>query len=379
MNEMLLPGKTRAIRRALQLISIFVTGAASCLFGAGCCVGPEVRQTACDAAQTDIPTEMQKVSIPPYRVEPPDILSIEAVNNIRPATDPLRAGDELVIRASNTLPIDPQGDPVQNEFKTINGLYRVQTDGTVDLGPEYGSVAVDGLPLKDARVAIDRHLRDEAGLNDPKVAVSLPNVNGKQLISGEHLIRPDGTVQLGVYGNVYVNGMTLDEVKTAIEAHLARYIHRPEVVVDVLAYNSKVIYIISDGAGNGDSVVRVPFTGNETVLDVISQVDGLSEVAAKNYLWVARPGPHGSEVTQKMYVDWRGITQDAVTSTNYQMLPGDRLYVKADPLIAADSQIAKITVPLSRIFGFTLLGNGAVRSLWYGTVPGAGGNGLGFF
>jgi polysaccharide export outer membrane protein len=323
---------------------------------------------------------MQKVSIPPYRVEPPDILSIEAVNNIRPASDPLRAGDELVIRASNTLPIDPQGDPVQNEFKTINGQYRVQTDGTVDLGPEYGSVVVDGLPLKDARLAIDKHLRDEAGLNDPKVAVSLPNVNGKQLISGEHLIRPDGTVQLGVYGSVYVNGMTLDEVKVAVETYLARFIHQPEIVVDVLAYNSKVIYIINDGAGSGDSVVRVPFTGNETVLDVISQVDGLSEVAAKNNLWVARPGPHGNEITQKMYVDWRGITQDAVTATNYQLLPGDRLYVKADPLIAADSQIAKITVPLSRILGFTLLGNGAVRALWYGTPPGTGGNnGLGFF
>jgi polysaccharide export outer membrane protein len=350
--------------------------AAGCLSGTACCVSPEVRQTACDAALTDIPTEMQKVSIPPYRVEPPDILSIEAVNNIRPANDPLRAGDELVIRASNTFPIDPAGDPVQNEFKTINGLYRVQTDGTVDLGPEYGSVIVEGLTVRQTRTAVDRHLRDNAGLNDPKVAVYLPNVNGKQLISGEHLIRPDGTVSLGVYGSVYVNGMTLDRVKAAVEEHLSNYIHQPEVQVDVLAYNSKVVYIISDGGGSGESVVRVPFTGNETVLDVMSQVDGLSEVAAKNNIWVARPGPHGSDVTQKMYVDWRGITQDAVTTTNYQLLPGDRIYVKADTLIAADSFIAKVTVPLSRLFGVTLLGNGTVRALQHGS---AGNTGGGFF
>jgi polysaccharide export outer membrane protein len=207
--------------------------------------------------------------------------------------------------------------------------------------------------------------------------VSLPNVNGKQLISGEHLIRPDGTVSLGVYGSVYVNGMTLDEVKSAVEEHLSHYIHQPEIQVDVLAYNSKVIYIISDGAGNGESVTRIPFTGNETVLDAMSQVDGLSEVAARNNLWVARPGPHGSEVTQKMYIDWRGITQDAVTTTNYQLLPGDRIYVKADTLIASDTMIAKITTPLSRILGFTLLGNGAVRSLWYGTPPGVGAGGVG--
>jgi polysaccharide export outer membrane protein len=356
-----------------------ILAAAGGFLTAGCCVSPEVRQTAHDAALTDIPSEMQKVSIPPYRVEAPDILIVEAVNNIRPENDLLRAGDELVIRASNTLPIDPMGDPVQNDFKTINGQYRVQTDGTVDLGPEYGSVKVEGITLKEAKEAVYKHLRDDAGLADPKVAVSLPNVNGKQLISASHLIRPDGTIQLGVYGNVYVNGMTLDEVKGAVEEHLEQYMHHPEVVVDVEAYNSKVIYIINDGAGSGEQVVRVPFTGNETVLDVMSQVEGLSEVAAKNNIWVARPGPHGCEVAQKMYVDWRGITQDAITSTNYQLLPGDRIYVKADTLIAADSFIAKVITPLNRLLGFTLLGNGTVRALQRGSGSGGSNGGLGFF
>src|SRR6185369_283582 len=138
-----------------------------------------------------------------------------------------------------------------------------------------------------AKAAIDMHLRDELGLNDPKVAVSLPNVNGKQLISGEHIIRPDGTVSLGIYGSVFVNGMTLDEVKGSIEEHLSRYMHQPEILVDVMAYNSKVIYVVTDGGGSGESVVRLPFTGNETVLDAMSQVEGLSEVSSKN-IWVAR-------------------------------------------------------------------------------------------
>ncbi|MBS0261798.1 MAG: polysaccharide biosynthesis/export family protein [Planctomycetes bacterium] len=345
-----------------------------CLVASGCCVNPEVRRTSFDASMTDIPTEMQKVSIPPYRVEAPDILSIEAVNNIRPQNDPLKAGDDLVIRVSRTLPINADEDQVEKDFKQINGVYKVQADGDVDLGPEYGSVRVEGLTLKKAKTTIARHLRDEAGLADPQVAVSLPNVNGKQLITGEHLIRPDGTVSLGVYGSVYVNGMNLDEVKLEVEKHLSKFIHQPEVQVDVLAYNSKVIYIISDGAGAGESVTRIPFTGNETVLDVMANVDGLSEVAAKNNIWVARPGPHGSDVTQKMFVDWRGITQDAVTTTNYQLLPGDRIYVKADPMIATDTFIAKFTVPMSRLFGVTLLGNGTVNSIKRGAN--GGGNGI---
>lgn len=367
-----LQGRT-ACRRRVEALCLLLTAAAGCLTAAGCTVNSEIRRTAFDAGQTDIPAEMQKVSIPPYRVEAPDILAIELVNNIRPEDDPLRAGDELVIRASGTIPVDPTEDPVEKDFKQINGVFRVQTDGSVDLGPEYGSVHIAGLTLRKSKEAIAKHLRDETGLANPKVAVSLPNVNGKQLISGEHLIRPDGTVSLGIYGNVYVNGMTLDDVKIAVEQHLTKFIHSPEIQVDVLAYNSKVIYIVADGGGSGESVVRVPFTGNDTVLDVMSQVDGLSEVAAKNNMWVARPGPHGADAAQKMYVDWRGITQDAVTTTNYQLMPGDRIYVKADPMIATDSFIAKFTVPMSRLFGVTLLGNGTVTSIKRGANSSSGG------
>ena len=84
----LLPGKVIGTR-PFRLMGLILVVAAECLTGGGCCVNPEVRQTALDAACTDVPTEMQKISIPPYRVEAPDILSIEAVNNIRPESDTL--------------------------------------------------------------------------------------------------------------------------------------------------------------------------------------------------------------------------------------------------------------------------------------------------
>jgi len=59
-----------------------------------------------------------------------------------------------------------------------------------------------------------------------------------------------------------------------------------------------------------------------------------------------------------MMVDWRGITQDALTATNYQILPGDRIYIKADDLIALDNWLVKITTPVERVFGGILLGAG---------------------
>jgi polysaccharide export outer membrane protein len=284
-----------------------------------------------DAKPADVPTERQKRVLPVYRVEPPDVLVVEIVRGMRPARDLLRGGDELLIRASNTLPIDPHGDPAQNEFKTINGPYLVQSDGTVDLGPEYGSVVVAGLTVTAARGAIEKHLREYASLFNAKVAVSLPDVSAQESISGERLVRPDGTISLGSHGIVYVNDLTLEEVKAAVEARIASTIDQPVVRVDVAAYNSKVVYVVSDGADGSEEIIRLPFVGNDTVLDALSQVEGLSDATGKNEIWVARPAG-GKAAPQRMPVDWRKITQDADTATNYQLLPGDRIYVKGSRL-----------------------------------------------
>ena len=162
-----------------------------------------------------------------------------------------------------------------------------------------------------------------------------------QLIRGEHLVRPDGTVGLGLYGQVYVAGLTLEQAKAAVEAQLSKYLYRPEVSLDVAAYNSKLYYVISDGAGSGESVLPLPSTGNETVLDAVSKAGGLSPVSSKKRIWVARPAPAGCDADQIMPVDWVNITQRGETATNYQVLPGDRVYVMSQPAIGLDNLLAK--------------------------------------
>ena len=129
-------------------------------------------------------------------------------------------------------------------------------------------------------------------LISPQVSVTLNESGGQQQIAGEHLIAPDGTINLGTYGSVYVSGLTVREAKEAIEKHLTQYLEAPLVSVDVYAYNSKVYYVITEGAGFGDNIQRFPITGNETVLDAISQVQGLSRLSSKN-IWIARPAPGG--------------------------------------------------------------------------------------
>lgn len=329
----------------------------------------------CDAGCTqcgyDLPRELQKVSLPDYVVEPPDILLIEVSSGQKLPNAKIRPGELLQVRVGNTLSVDTFDDPVARAFKQIDDTYRVQPDGTLNFGPEYGAVSITGLTIVEARRLIELSLRQT--LQNPQVYLSHATDQADQPITGEHLVRPDGTVSLGIYGSVYVSGSTLSSARQAIERHLSGHLNQPKVYIDVLAYNSKVFYIVTEGGGAGEQVFRFPCTGNETVLDALSQINGLPTVASKKDIWIARPAPPDVGYEQILPVDWNGIVRGGQAKTNYQLLPGDRLYVQADKRVTFGTAIAKITAPLERIAGFVLLGNGVFRSVQQGHNFQAGG------
>ena len=335
-------------------------GSCSLTGGSGC----KSDGVICCSAGSNVPRELRKTAMPEYVIEIPDILLIEAVNNIRPAHAVVHAGEPLLIQVNRTIPIGQQENPVAQQFKQLNGIFVIGTDGYLNLGPEYGKVLVAEEPLAEIQRRVESHLQQI--LTSPQVLVTLPRPENKQYVAGQHLVRPDGTVGLGIYGSVYVTGMTLQQAKQAIEQHLSQHIHRPEVSVDVLAYNSKVYYVITDGGGAGEQVYKMPITGNETVLDAVANIQGLPTVASKGQIWVARPTAEECGPDQILKVDWNAIAQGAQTSTNYQVLPGDRLYVKASPMITFDTKLAKFTAPFERMLGFTILGNGTVRAIQRG-------------
>jgi polysaccharide export outer membrane protein len=297
----------------------------------------------------DVPRELSKVSLPTYIVEPPDILLIDAVRVIPRAPYRLEPGDQVAVQ---TIGIPPD--------QTIDGLYLIGPDGSISLGPYFGQLPIAGLTPLDASTLLNSQLKLRN--NVAQGQVSLAQSRTRQEIAGEHLVAPDGTVTLGVYGSVYVAGYTLADARAAIEGHLTQYLEQPEVSVDVLAYNSKVYYVITEGAGYGDRVFRFPVTGNDTVLDAISQVQGLAQFSSKK-IWVARPSPHGVGCCQVLPVDWEATIKCASTMTNYQLMPGDRVFIAQDRLVAFDSKIAKLLTPFERMFGFTLLGTETVQSI----------------
>ena len=306
-----------------------------------------------------VPREQTMVVQPDYIIEPPDVLAIEAIS--------LVPKDPYLLRPFDVVSIFSKG---LSEEESIAGDYTLQPNGTIQLGHSFGTIQAAGRSAEQLQEELLTKLKHE--YKKPNVWVTLMQLGTQQQVTGDHLVSPDGKVNLGSYGQVRVIGMTLPEAKSAIESHLSGFLEKPEIAVDILGYNSKVFYVITQGAGLGDRVTILPVTGNETVLDAIGQIQGL-EANSSTRMWIARPGYNDCGGDQILPIDWLAVTQRGDIKTNYQILPKDRLYVSEDKLVAFDTMLGKIFSPFERIAGVTLLGSQTVSRLVFFNQQGQSG------
>ncbi len=93
------------------------------------------------------------------------------------------------------------------------------------------------------------------------------------------------------------------------------------------AYNSKVYYVQGDVKQPG----RLPITGSDTVLDAINYSGGLIPTAAPQNIRLVRPAPKGACCEQVLPINLAAIISGGDPTTNYQLMPNDRLVVYRDP------------------------------------------------
>ncbi len=338
-----------------------------------------------------IPKELDKLVLPDYVIEPPDVLAISAVSLIPKQPYHLRPLDIVSVQVSESPVGAIHGEPAAG--LAVSGQFPVGLDGLLMTGtyldyvyprPEnrgksdtdehsdnkhYQPIQAAGRTVEEVRADIEQRATQQF---NAVVSVSIVSIAAQQDIVGEHLVAPDGHVTLGSYGRVCLVGKTIDEARRAIEDNLSQFFEDPRVSVDVYGYNSKVYYVITQGAGLGDQVIRMPVKGSETALDAIAEIQGLTAVSSLD-MWVARPGFNQEGGDQILPIDWLGITQRGDYRTNYQLMPGDRLYVAENRLVALDSALAKLFSPVERVFGVTLLGVQTANSFaTFGQTNGGG-------
>ena len=269
---------------------------------------------------------------------------------------------------------------IRRKFGTLLTLGALFACGCQTVKTPEEDVAKKFIPRELSKVSMPDYVVEPPDIIIIEVLEALPG----RPITGERLVRPDGKISLGFYGDLYVAGLTTNEIKEKLVLHLRDYINdevlglavpdketgklKPieevmknlnRVFVDVASYNSKVYYVQGDVGVPG----RLPITGNETVLDAINYAGGLIPTAAILNIRLVRPAPPGACCEQKLPVNLPAIINGGDTTTNYQMMPGDRLVVYRDPIVRATVFLDRLASPFNSVLNSMLQYSFTARSV----------------
>jgi polysaccharide export outer membrane protein len=169
-------------------------------------------------------------------------------------------------------------------------------------------------------------------------------VRPEPVIERELTIRPDGRISFDLVGEVLVEGETVEEVRAAMTAALTRYIVSPTVTVTLTASNSRRYYVFGE-VGNPGSFALI---GRVTAVEALATAGGSTRFAAANSARLVR----SSSETPLVYpVRFDDITQRGDSTTNYELRPGDVVYVPPSTSARIGYAIATFFFPLQAILG----------------------------
>ncbi len=190
-------------------------------------------------------------------------------------------------------------------------------------------------------------------------------------LPGDQPVQPDGSIELGKYGRLHVAGMTLPEIREAVQevvtareqrdrrrqtaaagkrsrdsetndssAAEREQLESHEVVVRLVDWKSKVYYVM----GEVNSPGAYPISGSENVLDALLAAGDVTSRSDRHHIILSRPtGPCDKRIVLPICYD--NLVQLGDTSSNYQIMPGDRIFV---PSISVCEDLVQSLLPLRR-------------------------------
>lgn len=227
--------------------------------------------------------------------------------------------------------------------RPISGERLVRADGTISLG-FYGDVHVRGLTLKQAKVQIIKSLRGT--LSNEALGLlqewSPPPVEPEKSENEDE----DGDENEKAEGSPFRGD---DDASNHDEIDWPAWTPAPpersnRIFVDVTRYNSKNYHVLGDVASPG----RVPITGNETVLDALLFAGGLLPTADPHNIRLVRPGRDGKPGKIHL-VNLEAIRDRGETATNYQIFPGDRIVVGRDKVVERTVQVDRLATAIHTV------------------------------
>jgi len=207
----------------------------------------------------------------------------------------------------------------------------------------------------------------------PPDVIAISSTYVREINSITQQIRPDGKISLPLVGEIYVAGLTPEEIRSDIESVVRRYYKKVDITVYVVEYNSQKVFVFGEVSSAGP----IPWTGSDTLLDVLAQTQPtrlawpqkIKIIRAKK---PTRGGYMPDEAileqcaqgqtpvissddaeTMEMVIDLQAMVESGDLSRNVLLQPDDIIFVPPNPFAAVGLALGQVLFPMSQAASIT--------------------------
>jgi polysaccharide export outer membrane protein len=170
-------------------------------------------------------------------------------------------------------------------------------------------------------------------------------------IARQVTVRPDGRISFDLIGDLAVQGKTVDEVRREVTARMAEFIVHPDVIVILSQSNSRKYFMFGEIRRPGS----YPLIGHVSALQALASAGGPTRFSNLDEARLVRP-TEGQSLTYS--VDFEEITKRGDATTDYELQPGDIVYVPPNIFARIGYALGVVLFPFQQIVG---LGSRVVR------------------
>jgi protein involved in polysaccharide export with SLBB domain len=145
-----------------------------------------------------------------------------------------------------------------------------------------------------------------------------------ELDRGQVFVRPDGRIGYLQASDVMATGLTIDELRSAIEAKLTEYHHNPRVIITPVELRSKHYVVLGKVVDKGVFALDQPIT----IIEAVARARGVETGLFEGNTVELADLPRSFIVRNKsrLPVDFEKLFFEGDLSQNVQIEPGDFIY-----------------------------------------------------
>lgn len=163
-------------------------------------------------------------------------------------------------------------------------------------------------------------------------------------LAQEDVVRPDGKITIKLIGEMEVAGMTTTELEKQIVARSSDQIKGPEVVISIVKFSEKQVFVGGEVGKAGTLLYRKGMTPLQAVI----ASGGFRDTAAVDSVVLVRLGSKSGEVITRK-VNLEEVVKDGAKEQLY-LAPNDIVFVPRSSIAEADLWVRQHIVELIPIF-----------------------------